>query len=401
MLTSNETKLFASLQGLNTTQTGRDIVRIIESFRWMTHTENESNTYPKLQVQTIGIGPFYLITAQHSISGHALISEIGCADAVLSMSIAPRQHTRITHRDNVAVDSTKWSEWYDYRSPWEWSPEPDRIRPYQTADLWVRWEDDSPWERIQLPMEIVLWGILGAMDRQDVTEEELIRDVLLVLRDGEENEIENLAPQAALWVRRDLESFAVIPAGVLESSHPTADQWIEGKTVLRQAWRSRNMSLWTKLTRQTAINRWVCADTDSTARQHGELTLVKSGVSTRTGTRKMYYRYINDMPQPEAIQESPEVYKSIPYVELTDADSGFSLKAFSLPMMIRKLGLIGGHEMFLKVIEVPDNAITNEMVKDIYVEAMLANRGYDLGIRTEKVSVKYHSGLDTDVLPRD
>ena len=57
--------------------------------------------------------------------------------------------------------------------------------------------------------------------------------------------------------------------------------------------------------------------------------------------------------------------------------------------------------MFLKVIEVPDNAITNEMVKDIYVEAMLANRGYDLGIRTEKVSVKYHSGLDTDILPHD
>ena len=88
-------------------------------------------------------------------------------------------------------------------------------------------------------------------------------------------------------------------------------------------------------------------------------------------------------------------------MELTDADSGFSLKAFSLPMMLRKLGLIGGHEMFLKVIEVPDNAITDEMVKDIYVEAMLANRGYDLGIRTEKVSVKYHSGLDTDILPHD
>lgn len=243
MLTSNETKLFASLQGLNTTQTGRDIVRIIESFRWMTHTENESNTYPKLQVQTIGIGPFYLITAQHSISGHALISEIGCADAVLSMSIAPRQHTKITHRDNVVVSSEKWSKWYDYKSPWEWSPEPDRVRPYQTADLWVRWETESAWERVQLPMEVVLWGILGAMDRQDVTEEELIRDILLILRDGEENEIENLAPQAALWVRRDLESFAVIPAGVLESSHPTADQWIEGKTVLRQAWRSRNAHL--------------------------------------------------------------------------------------------------------------------------------------------------------------
>ena len=57
--------------------------------------------------------------------------------------------------------------------------------------------------------------------------------------------------------------------------------------------------------------------------------------------------------------------------------------------------------MFLKVIEVPDNAITDAMVKDIYVEAMLANRGYDLGIRTEKVSVKYHSGLDTDILPHD
>ena len=243
MLTSNETRLFASLQGLNTTQAGRDIVRIIESFRWMTHTENESNTYPKLQVQTIGIGPFYLITAHHSISGHALISEIGCADAVLSMSIAPRQHTKITHRDNVAVGSTKWSEWYDYRSPWEWSPEPDRVRPYQTADLWVRWETESAWERVQMPMEVVLWGILGAMDRQDVTEEELIRDVLLILRDGEESEIENLAPQAALWVRRDLESFAVIPAGVLESAHPTADQWIKGKTLLRQAWRSRNAHL--------------------------------------------------------------------------------------------------------------------------------------------------------------
>ena len=117
MLTSNETKLFASLQGLNTTQTGRDIVQVVESFRWMTHTENESNAYPKLQVQTVGIGPFYLITAQHSVSGHALLSEIGCADAVLSMGIAPRQHTKITHRDNVAVGSAKWSEWYDYRSP--------------------------------------------------------------------------------------------------------------------------------------------------------------------------------------------------------------------------------------------------------------------------------------------
>lgn len=68
MLTSNEPRLFASLQGLNTTQTGRDIVQVVESFRWMTHTENESNAYPKLQVQTIGIGPFYLITAQHSMS---------------------------------------------------------------------------------------------------------------------------------------------------------------------------------------------------------------------------------------------------------------------------------------------------------------------------------------------
>ena len=107
------------------------------------------------------------------------------------------------------------------------------------------------------------------------------------------------------------------------------------------------------------------------------------------------------MPQPEAMQESPEVYKSSPYVELTDADSGFSLKAFSLPMLIHKLGLIGGHEMFLKMIEVPDNTITDEMVKNIYVEAMSRNRGYDLGISTKDVSVKHHSGLDTDILPHD
>lgn len=286
----------------------------------------------------------------------------------------------------TTISPEEWTsnQWVFYRSPWERSPEPGRVPVHETGDLWLQKTADSPWERIQLPVNIILWGICGALEKRGVTD--------TMLQYWEQ-------VQTGLYMDKNLTQVTVMPPRVIEES--TQETWVPVRTLERQAWRSRNMSLWTRLTRQTAINRWVRADADSTARQHGELTLVKSGVSTRTGVRSMYYRDINDMPQPEAIQESPEVYESSPYVELTDADSGFSLKAFSLPMMIHKLGLIGGHEMFLKVIEIPDNGITDEMVKNIYVEAMHKNRGYDLNIRTEKVSVRHHSGLDTDILPHD
>lgn len=374
--------LFPQLDALGSTPGGLELVKTVELFRSADRNKYGTDVRANIEVLRHQAGQALMAVLPETI-WNLTYGEVALHSAILTVGVQQDDNDpcKIT-----TISPEEWADnqWVFYRSPWERSPEPGRVPVHETGDLWLQRTADSPWERIQLPVDIVLWGICGALEKRGVT------DTMLQYQEQ---------VQTGLYMSKSLTQVTVMPPRVIEED--TQETWVPVRTLERQAWRSRNMSLWTKLTRQTAINRWVRADADSAAHQHGELTLVKSGVSTRTGTRKMYYRYINDMPQPEAIQESPEVYKSIPYVELTDADSGFSLKAFSLPMMIRKLGLIGGHEMFLKVIEVPDNAITNEMVKDIYVEAMLANRGYDLGIRTEKVSVKYHSGLDTDILPHD
>ena len=374
--------LFPQLDALGSTPGGLELVKTVELFRSADRNKYGTDVRANIEVLRHQAGQALMTTLPETI-WNLTHGEVALHSAILTVGVQQDDN------DSCKITTISPEEWADnqwvfYRSPWERSPEPGRVPVHETGDLWLQRAADSPWERIQLPVNIILWGICGALEKRGVT------DTMLQYQEQ---------VQTGLYMSQSLTQVTVMPPRVIEED--TQETWVPVRTLERQAWRSRNMSLWTKLTRQTAINRWVCADTDSTANKHGELTLVKSGVSTRTDIRKMYYRYINDVLQPEAIQESPEIYESIPYVELTDADSGFSLKAFSLPMMIHKLGLIGGHEMFLKVIEVPDNAITDEMVKDIYVEAMLANRGYDLGIRTEKVSVKYHSGLDTDVLPRD
>lgn len=374
--------LFPQLDALGSTPGGLELVKTVELFRSADRNKYGTDVRANIEVLRHQAGQALMATLPETI-WNLTYGEVALHSAILTIGVQQDDEDpcRVT---TISPEEWAGNQWVFYRSPWERSPEPGRVPVHETGDLWVQRAENSPWERIQLPVNIILWGICGALEKRGVT------DTMLQYQEQ---------VQTGLYMSKSLTQTAVLPPRVIEEG--AQETWVPVRTLERQAWRSRNMSLWTKITQQTAINRWIRADADSAARQHGELTLVKSGVSTRTGTRKMYYRYINDVLQPEAIQESPEVYESIPYVELTDADSGFSLKAFSLPMMLHKLGLIGGHEMFLKVIEVPDNAITDEMVKDIYVEAMLANRGYDLGIRTEKVSVRHHSGLDTDVLPRD
>lgn len=374
--------LFPQLDALGSTPGGLELVKTVELFRSADRNKYGTDVRANIEVLRHQAGQALMATLPETI-WNLTYGEVALHSAILTVGVQQDDEDpcRVT---TISPEEWAGNQWVFYRSPWERSPEPGRVPVHETGDLWVQRAENSPWERIQLPVNIILWGICGALEKRGVT------DTMLQYQEQ---------VQTGLYMSKSLTQTAVLPPRVIEEG--AQETWVPVRTLERQAWRSRNMSLWTKITQQTAINRWIRADADSAARQHGELTLVKSGVSTRTGTRKMYYRYINDVLQPEAIQESPEVYESIPYVELTDADSGFSLKAFSLPMMLHKLGLIGGHEMFLKVIEIPDNAITDEMVKDIYVEAMLANRGYDLGINTKEVSVKYHSGLDTDILPHD
>ena len=378
----NKKVLFPQLDALGSTPGGLELVKTVELFRSADRNKYGTDVRANIEVLRHQAGQALMAVLPETI-WNLTYGEVALHSAILTVGVQQDDNDpcRVT-----TISPEEWADnqWMFYRSPWERSPEPGRVPVHETGDLWLQRTADSPWERIQLPVDIVLWGICGALEKRGVT------DTMLQYQEQ---------TATGLYMSKSLTQVTVMPPQVIEEG--TQETWVPVRTLERQAWRSRNMSLWTKITQQTAINRWVCADTDSTARQHGELTLVKSGVSTRTGTRRMYYRYINDVLQPEAIQESPEVYESIPYVELTDADSGFSLKAFSLPMLIHKLGLIGDHEMFLKVIEIPDNVITDEMVKDMYVEAMLRNRGYDLGIRIEKVSVRHHSDLDTDILPRD
>lgn len=378
----NKKVLFPQLDALGSTPGGLELVKTVELFRSADRNKYGTDVRANIEVLRHQVGQALMAVLPETI-WNLTYGEVALHSAILTVGVQQDDNDpcRVT-----TISPEEWADnqWMFYRSPWERSPEPGRVPVHETGDLWLQRTADSPWERIQLPVDIVLWGICGALEKRGVT------DTMLQYQEQ---------TATGLYMSKSLTQVTVMPPQVIEEG--TQETWVPVRTLERQAWRSRNMSLWTKITQQTAINRWVCADTDSTARQHGELTLVKSGVSTRTGTRRMYYRYINDVLQPEAIQESPEVYESIPYVELTDADSGFSLKAFSLPMLIHKLGLIGDHEMFLKVIEIPDNVITDEMVKDMYVEAMLRNRGYDLGIRIEKVSVRHHSDLDTDILPRD
>ena len=374
--------LFPKLDALGSTPGGIELVKTIELFRSADRNKYGTDIRANIEVLRHQAGQALMAVLPETI-WNLTYGKVALHSAILTVGVQQDDDDpcKVT---TISPEEWAGNQWVFYSSPWERSPEPGRVPVHETGDLWLQRTADSPWERIQLPVDIVLWGICGALEKRGIT------DTMLQYQEQ---------ITTGLYMSKSLTQVTVMPPRVIEEG--AQETWVPVRTLERQAWRSRNMSLWTKLTRQTAINRWVCADTDSTANKHGELTLVKSGVSTRTGIRKMYYRYINDMPQSEAIQESPEVYESIPYVELTDADSGFSLKAFSLPMLIHKLGLIGDHEMFLKVIEVPDNVITDEMVKDMYVEAMLRNRGYDLGIRIEKVSVRHHSGLDTDILPRD
>lgn len=376
--------LFPQLDALGSTPGGLELIKTVELFRSADRSRYGNDVRANVEVLRHQAGQALMaVLPETETIWNLTYGEVALHSAILTVGVQQDEDDpcKIT-----TINPEEWAgnQWMFYRSPWERSPEPGRVPVHETGDLWVQRAENSPWERIQLPVNIILWGICGALEKRGVT------DTMLQYQEQ---------VQTGLYMSKSLTQVTVMPPRVIEEG--AQETWVPVRTLERQAWRSRNMSLWTRLTRQTAINRWVRDDADSTARQHGELTIVKSGVSTRTGTRTMYYRETNDMPQPEAMQESPEVYKSSPYVELTDADSGFSLKAFSLPMMIHKLGLIGGHEMFLKMIEIPDNAITDEMVKNIYVEAMSRNRGYDLGISTKDVSVRHHSDLDTDILPHD